>query len=283
MKINDGVCVVAIIAILCCGATAMAQDGNETAESGFWASRSWTEMYFEGGFSGYDDDNLIGDVWLKYGLHMFKWRDKDVDVYLKARLLLDDNRDFWNNRADVGAGVQYRPLSDYGLILFSELLYADYIDRDGEDANPYDSPFLDFRAGFAFWQWWGDAWWQVEGTEFYAPFTGWREAYADGLYYNRDDDNVIATADYKEGVMMTHWSNTSFDAYLNLEVATDANEDYWNNYVKFGPGIRWTPYVELDLKISLEYLVGEYYRGDLGDTSRSFNDVAITIAFWHAW
>lgn len=117
----------------------------------------------------------------------------------------------------------------------------------------------------------------------YLPFTGWREVYADDIYFYRDDNNFISTMDYKEGLMMSRPGNMSFDAYLNLELATDANKDYWNNYIKFGPGIRWTPYVELDLKISLEYFWGEYYRGELDGLARSFDDVAVTIAFWHAW
>jgi len=248
--------------------------------SSSWTDRLWTETYFESHFSKDEDNNVISDWWVKHGIHLFKWREKYVDAYLKGRVLYDRNGDFWNNRGEAGIGIRYKPWNSLGLFLFSEVLYGSYWDREGDDNNPYDLSYWDYQGGFMFWQWWGDAWWQVEGVRFYVPFKGWRELYADGLYYDRDDSNVIATMDYKEGLMLTRQGNLSFDAYVNLEAATDVNDDYWNNYVRVGPGVRVTPFTELDLKISFEYFVGDYYRGG---NDGSLSDYIITVAFWHSW
>ena len=120
----------------------------------------------------------------------------------------------------------------------------------------------------------GDDW------HFYAPFTGWREVYAEGIFYRRDDHNFIANVKYKEGLLLAKIADMRLDAYLSLQGGGDRNADYWNNYVKAGPGIRLRPFENFDLSISCEYLFCHSWRGDRNGEPGSYRDIAVTLAFW---
>lgn len=246
-------------------------------------SKLWGEFYFESSASQHDDYNLESCLFVKEGLHLYKFGDNFLDVYLKGRLYHDLDGYYWNNRMDFGVGTRYRPFSKLGMFLFLELLYNNYTGRETDDEpNPYKSSYWDIQGGFAFWQWWGSQAWQVDKLALYTPFTGWREVYCDGIYYGHYT-NLIATLDYKEGLMLSRFGNIGFDGYISLETSSDTNKDEWNNYVKIGPGIRITPFPDLDLKIGFEYFLGRYYHGGFGDTSDDISDFEINIAFWHGW
>jgi len=246
-------------------------------------SQLWGEFYFESSVSHHDDDNIVNSAFVKEGLHLYKFRDNYLDIYLKARLYHDLDGYYWNNRMEFGVGTRYRPYSKLGLFLFLELLYGDYSGRETDDEpNPYKSSYGDIQGGFTFWQWWGKQAWQVDKLALYTPFTGWREVYSDGIYYDHES-NLIATLDYKEGLMLSRFGNIGFDGYISLDASFDTNEDEWNNYVKIGPGIRVTPFPNLDMKISFEHFLGRYFHGGFSDTSDDISDFEINIAFWHDW
>lgn len=242
--------------------------------------RLWTQIYFESASSSHDRRNIVNDMWIKSGLHLFEIRDKPLDVYLKTRLLHDRNRDFWNNRGELGLGVQYRPIDNLGLVLFAEALYGIYTGREGADTNLNKDPFWDYRGGFYFWQWWGRYPWEIEQNEYYLPFTGWREFYADGIYYYRDDNNFISTLDFKEGLALGRIGPVQFDAFLALESGIDSSSDFWNNYIQVGPGFRLTPFENLDLKLSFEYFWGQYYRGNVENQSDRYSDFVVTLSYF---
>lgn len=258
---------------------------NETAyisKSNLDYSQLWGEFYVESSAS-HHDDNIVNSAFVKEGMHLYKFMDNYLDVYLKARLYHDQDGYFWNNRMELGVGSRYKPISKLGLFLFLELLYGDYAGRETDDEpNPDDSSYWEMQGGFAFWQWWGIQPWQVDNLALYTPFNGWREVYCDGIYYDHDS-NLIATLNYKEGLMLSRFANIGFDGYISLKTSSDTNEDKWNNYIKTGPGIRVTPFPNLDMKISFEYLLGKYYHGGFGDTSDNISDFEVIIAFWHGW
>jgi hypothetical protein len=243
----------------------------------------WAEVYFEGEYSSHDHHNAIADGWLKVGVPLFDLRESPVEAYIKSRLLYDDNADYWNNRGEFGFGIRHSPFDRFGMVLFAELLYGKYYGREGKEKNPDDSDYWDIQTGFAFWQWWGRLPWEVEGAEFYLPFAGWREIYADGIYYRHEDHNIIGTLDYKEGLFLAAINGMIFDGYLNLEAGADKNADYWNNYAAFGPGIRWKPFESIDMNVRVEHFWGKYYRGDTEDESSRFNDFVIGLSLWKSW
>ena len=259
---------------------------NETAHISKFKldySKPWGEFYIESCASDHDDYNLETSAFVKKGLHLYKLWDNYLDVYLKARLYHDLDGYYWNNRMQFGVGTRYRPSSKLGMFLFLELLYNDYTGRETDDEpNPDDSSYGDIQGGFTFWQWWGRQAWQVDKLALYTPFTGWREVYSDGIYYDHDS-NLIATMDYKEGLMLSRFGSIALDGYISLDVSFDTNEDEWNNYVKIGPGIRVTPFPNLDMKISFEYFLGRYSHGGFGDTSDNISDFEVIIALWHGW
>jgi len=159
-----------------------------------------------------------------------------------------------------------------------------YIDPGHLDStDPEDSYYYDTQGGYAFWQWWGALPWETDGLNLYLPFTGWREVYSDGIYYNHDDGNIIGTLDYKEGFMLAKPGAQKFDAYLCLEAGADKNKDEWNNYIAIGPGIRVAPFSKFDLKLSVEYFWGRYTRGGFDDTDEDISRFVFTLSFWHGW
>ena len=244
----------------------------------------WGEVYSELVSVENDAYNPVFDLVIKQGVHAATLNEQPLDVYLKARILADGEKYYWNNRYEVGLGCRYRPFASLGGILFFELLYGGYTGREStENPNPYDSGFIDVQAGLAFWQWWGIAPWQAEGWAFFPPFSGWRELYFDSIYFDHQDQNWISTIDYKEGLMMSKVGPVVLDAYLCAGGSIDTNQLEWNNFWKVGPGIRLKPFMELDLKLSVEYFVGRYFLGGYEEVDEDISDAVITLAFWHGW
>ena len=246
--------------------------------------RVWAEVYAESVAGQEGTSNRISDVVLKAGFHVAKLGDQDLDLYAKMRLLHDTDRNYWNNRKQAGVGVRYKPFSSLGVVLFAEYLYNDYTDRQQSEAiNPDDSPYWEAEGGAVFWQWWGVMPWQVKAIHAYMPFTGWREVYGDCIYYAHNDNNAILTVDYKEGWMLGRFKTVGLDGYVSIETGADTNADEWNNYIKIGPGVRITPFSNLDLKVSVEYFAGRYLRGGFDTTGGDISELVTTVSFWYGW
>jgi hypothetical protein len=262
----------------------LAEEIQATSDSAEQKPLLWGEVYSELVSVENDDYNPVFDLVLKQGIHAATLNEQPLDVYIKARILADGKKYYWNNRYEVGMGCRYKPFASLGGILFFELLYGGYTGREtSEDPNPYDSGFIDVQAGLAFWQWWGIAPWQAEGWAFFPPFLGWRELYGDSIYFDHQDQNWISTIDYKEGIMMSKVGPVVLDAYLCAAGSIDTNKLEWNNFWKVGPGIRMKPFTNLDLKLSVEYFVGRYFLGGYEEVDEDINDAVITLSFWHGW
>lgn len=246
---------------------------------------TWYEIYGDSECLKYEDYNLVSDLSVRMGIHAFKILDNDLDLYLKGRLYADSKRLYWNNRYELGIGSRYRPFKESGMILFVELLYGGYTGREKEDEpNPDDSPYLDFQGGLAFWNWWGKQAWQInKKLEAYVPFTGWRELYWDCIYYDHADNDLIVTLDYKEGLLLGKTGQTAFDAYIAIEAGWDTNAYEWNNYLASGVGFRVKPFEKLDLKLGVEYLWCNYYRGGYDTVDKHVSSLQFTLELWKGW
>ena len=244
----------------------------------------WGEIYAESEFTEHEGHNIVSDLFVKQGTSWAALGGGPLDFYLKARIYHDREGFFWNNRGEAGVGVRWRPPAVEGLVLFCELLYGDYTGRENsKEPNPDEGAYYDVQSGAAFWRWWGPALWQIEGAKVYLPFTGWRELYADAIYYDHASQNFIATLEYKEGLGQASMGPVGLDAYVAVEASADTRGDEWYNYVHVGPGIRLTPFPDVDFKISFEYLWSRYYRGGYEEVAASSSSLVITAAFWHGW
>ncbi|MEE8638717.1 MAG: hypothetical protein V3T21_06745, partial [Candidatus Margulisiibacteriota bacterium] len=245
----------------------------------------WVEIYAESESQQHERYNPVSDLSVRVGIHTLKIGGKDLDLYLKGRIFADNDRLYWNNRYELGLGSRYRPFSDWGLILFGEVLYGGYTGRENPDEpNPDDAPYVDFQGGLAFWNWWGRQPWQTgQALEAYLPFTGWREFYGDGIYYHHANDDLIVTADYKEGLLLGKIGPVGVDVFMALEAGWDTKAYAWNSYIASGLGIRFKPFEKLDLKIGLEYLWRHFYRGGYSDINTHDSGLGFTMVLWNGW
>ena len=164
-------------------------------------------------------------------------------------------------------------------------VFGNYYGIDKED-NPNPQHFDGVEAGAAFWQQWGDL---PNETALFWPFTGWREIYGDVIYYQWDQDNIIATLWAKEGFGCVRLGPLTSDLYLRAEALIDLNEDYWNNRVQGSVGLRLRPAeLDIELQLSCELIGGYYYdRGGSSefpeDANRGYGGVRVELTYWFGW
>ncbi len=244
----------------------------------------WGEVYYEGIFESQQKDNFVSFLDVKTGLRLLRVAGAELSVYGKGRAFVDTNEDFWNNKVIYGPAVRLRPFSRYGLYVFAEYLFGSYYGIEGRDANPYPKTFDGLEAGAAFWQRWGV---RPNKTTLFPPLTGWREVYGDAIYFQRDDDNVIGSLWIREGFGSIQFEPGAADLYLRFDGNFDRNEDYWNNRIEGGIGVRFRPAdEELDAQLSCE-LVGGYYLDRDGryelPFDREYLGARLELTVWFGW
>jgi hypothetical protein len=113
----------------------------------------WNEIYAD--FIHYHRDRANNILYLKAkaGLRMLRAHKTVLDLYGIQYLNYDTNGDFWNNKAELGPGVQVKPWTDFAFSLFVEYLRGSYYNRSGRYENPYPMKYNEVRAGLIFW--WG--------------------------------------------------------------------------------------------------------------------------------
>ena len=77
--------------------------------------------------------------------------------------------------------------------------------------------------------------------------------------------------------MLGKLGSAVFDAYISGEGSLDTNRWEWNNFWKFGPGVRLTPFSQFDLKLSIEYFTGKYFHGGYEGVDEDISDLEITL------
>ncbi len=111
----------------------------------------WDEIYADAIVYKRNDNNFISYTNIKCGMRLLRLHKSVFDVYLATYYGFDSNKDFWNNKLELGLGMRVKPWTDLELSLFVEFLAGHYIERNGRYANPHDSPYQDRRFGVLFW------------------------------------------------------------------------------------------------------------------------------------
>ncbi len=275
-----------LAALLLLGGTARGDNLFEAARGdAALADAAWGELYIEGVREPSGDKNFVGFVDLKNGARVARFAGAELLLYGKVRAFKDVNGDFWNNKAFYGPGARLKPFPDWGFYLFCEYLWGNYYGIENKEPNPYSRYFDGLDAGAAFWQRWGT---RPDETAFFLPFTGWRELYWDAIYFQRDDDNIIANAQGREGFGCVRMGPIASDLYLRLDGNIDRNKDYWNNRVQGGLGVRFRPVLEfdLDLQISCEVIAGVYNNRDGRyelPYDKEYVGARLELTYWFGW
>ncbi|MCC5792352.1 MAG: tetratricopeptide repeat protein [Legionellaceae bacterium] len=91
-------------------------------------------------FSRYDH-NIIGTAWFRPGFRIATFQSASLDVYLANYLVLDKNREFFNNIYSLGPGVAFQPSNRLNVKLRLEAQQAYYIPVNSPTPNPFRSRF----------------------------------------------------------------------------------------------------------------------------------------------
>ncbi len=114
----------------------------------------WGEIYSDVSYFKSQRKNVIGYCHIKSGFHMFQFWKSVIDIYGVSYLMKDTNKDFWNNKAEIGPGILIQPVSGLDLKFFMEYLFGTYFGIEGRDLNPYSQKYTDRRIGLIFWIGW---------------------------------------------------------------------------------------------------------------------------------
>lgn len=87
------------------------------------------------------DNNIIGTAWFRPGLRIGRYQTASLDLYLANYLILDKNREFYNNTYVLGPGVSFMPNNRYNVIFRLESLQGYYIPVNSPTPNPYKSHY----------------------------------------------------------------------------------------------------------------------------------------------
>ncbi|HHS13249.1 MAG TPA: hypothetical protein ENN03_05710 [bacterium] len=113
--------------------------------------KSWGDIYSDVTYFGSQRNNLIGYAHVKTGLQLLRFWKVSLDGYGVIYMAKDVNKDFWNNRVEIGPGVWVRPWTGLELKFYAEWLFGWYFGLEGEDPNPYGQKYRDRRIGVLFW------------------------------------------------------------------------------------------------------------------------------------
>jgi len=244
--------------------------------------RFFAEAYDETIYQRREDRNTITMAQFYEGIRqpisgLGKW-----DVYAKIRYGNDANKDFWNNRFETMIGTRLRFFEKLYLAVYSEYVRGEYI-NDQSAIMSYSPSYEDWRYGMIFWHGWDPG---AEQTEKLLPVTIWSEVYSDVNYLDKDDQNYIYYLEAKLGLQLLRWQKVRLDVYGVVYAYYDRNADFWNNHAAAAPGIRLTPWSDIDLSLRCEYLWGQYHDrvGRYENPyDRVYQDLRIGLFFWHGW
>ena len=112
------------------------------------------EIYSDVSYYRSQRNNVIGYCHARYGLRFLRvWRSA-LDCYIDVYLMKDSNKDFWNNKVELGPGLWIKPFEGLDLKFYIEWLQGYYFGIEGGDLNPYPQKYHDRRMGVVFWIGW---------------------------------------------------------------------------------------------------------------------------------
>lgn len=244
----------------------------------------WGEIYDESIRSQRDRSNLNSSSHIRQGFKI-NWDWLTLQTYLFCRYGKDLKRDFWNNRFEGGIGIRSRFFEKVFLAFFAEYLQGKYLDIPVEYPQPEQKKYTDFRSGLIFWYGWDT---YYEPSKWLTlPMIFWGDIYGDLIYYKKNNHNTIGYLQSKLGFHLLRIWKITIDAYAVTYLVKDINEDFWNNYAEFGPGIWLKPLPDLDLKFYIEWLEGSYFNierpEDPNPNTQRYQDRKMGILFWFGW
>jgi Tfp pilus assembly protein PilF len=111
----------------------------------FGVRRAFLDLGGSVGWYGRYRDNVIGYAQARTGMKAWERFPLRVNVYAPVYVAKDTNRDFFNNLAEAGGGVEVQLLGGVNLRLRAEALRGFYMGIEGRDPNPYGRVYNDFR------------------------------------------------------------------------------------------------------------------------------------------
>lgn len=106
--------------------------------------RRFAELYGSAGYYSRYRDNGIAYVQVRGGWRLSATRP--FYAYARLNLVKDTNRDFFNNLAEGGPGLEWRPGGPLNVSARAEVLGGVYFGISGRDQNPYGPSYSDFRV-----------------------------------------------------------------------------------------------------------------------------------------
>lgn len=107
-----------------------------------WVSTLYADTIY---YSRYNN-NIIGTVWFRPGLRIATFQSASLDFYLANYLILDKNREFFNNVYSLGPGMAFQPSNRINIVLRLEALQGYYIPVNSPTPNPYRSKYYNNLA-----------------------------------------------------------------------------------------------------------------------------------------
>lgn len=102
-----------------------------------WSHDYYSQLYGDAIYYSRYDDNVIATVRTRQGIRLWQHHSTMLNLYITGRIVVDKNRDFFNNIAEIGPGVSLIPLNRYSVILRYEYIRGVYLPAGGS-FNPYN-------------------------------------------------------------------------------------------------------------------------------------------------
>ena len=246
--------------------------------------RLWGEFYDESVITQKNDNNLISFSHVRQGFRLPLSSKLSVESYLLLRYGKDLHRDFWNNRFESGLGLRIRFSYKIFLAFYLEDIWGTYFKIPAEYPQPAKKSYNDFRTGLIFWYGWDK--YLIPDPLISFPFNTFGEIYSDISYYRKEHNNTVGYFHIRGGLRLFRIWKSTLDIYGIAYVIKDVNKDFWNNKTEIGPGIWFKPVADLELKIFIEWLQGNYFGIEGRDPNphpQQYRDRRMGILFWVGW
>lgn len=117
-------------------------------------------------------------------------------------------------------------------------------------------------------------------------FDGCGEVYAEAVWVNRFDNNIFTMGRGRLAFTFLTTGPVAWQPVAELRVLKDINNDYWNNLIDAGAGIRWRLLTPIGLDVMLGVHGGSYFgleNKDPAPTPLSFAELRLQAATYIAF
>jgi hypothetical protein len=112
------------------------------------------EVYSDISYFRSQKHNMIGYLHSRSGIRVLRIWKSSLDATVDFYVMKDRNNDFWNNKAEIGPGLWFKPVEGLDLKFFVEWLWGSYFGIEGNDPNPYAQTYRDRKFGITLWIGW---------------------------------------------------------------------------------------------------------------------------------